>query len=171
MRGKGLTAGRQSSHLSIMSRFAPCCLCCSCMSSPAGSLSRWKPKLWGRPRRALPILTCNFTVTWCDKSSTFSPEALWQGQRDTNWANWLLPAQAHLQLSPTFSCHMWQTAACRKQALLFSRIENIRVSHLLLYLFILVSVWDLWVLWVARLTASPWWQQTRGDTDLRNSWQ
>lgn len=45
-------------------------------------------------------------------------QALWQRRQDTKQGNWSLPAQPHVQLSPTFSCHMWQTAACRKQALL-----------------------------------------------------
>lgn len=44
-------------------------------------------------------------------------QALWQPRQDTNQGNWLVPAQPHVQLSPTFSCHMRQTAACRKQAL------------------------------------------------------
>lgn len=33
-------------------------------------------------------------------------EALWQPRQDTNQGKWLVPAQPHVQLSPTFSCHM-----------------------------------------------------------------
>lgn len=62
-------------------------------------------------------------------------EALWQHRQDTNQGNWLVPAQPHFQLSPTFSCHMWQTAACRrkkkKKTLLFSHTNIICISDFL----------------------------------------
>lgn len=109
--------------------FNPSCfghLCCSCLLSPVWSFSWRKRSLWGHPERALSIAAYSFMVTWWDKSSILLfifflfLKALWQHRQDTNHGNWLLPAQGLLLLSPTLSCQMWQTPACRKQVLLLS---------------------------------------------------
>lgn len=42
-------------------------------------------------------------------------EALWQHRQDTIQGNWLVPAQPHFQLSPTFSCHMWQNSSLQEK--------------------------------------------------------